>query len=164
MRRLKRLRAADSVRRGLTLFEVVVSLAIFMGAIAAIGQLISTGARGAVYAKLQTQAVIRCETTLGEILGGYIPLHSTSGTFSDDSTWTWSVSVAPGQHPGLSIVEVTASHGGRSSMSNVSYTLRRLLRDPALAMQAYENQLALQQSQSSSSSGSSGSSSSTGSR
>src|SRR5258708_1867065 len=48
-------------RRGLSLFEVLIALAIFMGALAAIGQLIATGARGAVFAKLQTQAVIRCE-------------------------------------------------------------------------------------------------------
>ncbi|MBI3864868.1 MAG: hypothetical protein HY290_23575 [Planctomycetia bacterium] len=132
-----------SERRGLSLFEVVISLAIFMGAIAAIGQLISTGARGAVSAKLQTQAVIRCETTLGEILGGYMSLQSTSGTYKDDTRWSYNVSVAPAQQQGLYIVEITASHDGQSSMSKVSYTLRRLVRDPGLAIQGYEKQLAL---------------------
>ncbi|HEY3968596.1 MAG TPA: hypothetical protein VGM05_28870 [Planctomycetaceae bacterium] len=131
----------------MTLFEVVISLAIFMGALAAIGQLISTGARGAVYARLQTQAVIRCETTLGEVVGGYITLRTTSGTFPDNPAWTWSVSVAPTQHAGMYLVEVTAAHAGQSSMGKASYTLVRLLRDPGLEMQAYENQLALQQSQ-----------------
>ncbi len=135
----------------MTLFEVVISLAIFMGALAAIGQLISTGARGAVYAKLQTQAVIRCETTLGEVLAGYITLRTTSGTFPDNPAWTWSVSVAPTQHPGMYMVEVTAAHAGQSSMGKASYTLGRYVRDPGLEMQAYENQLALQQSQGSTS-------------
>jgi hypothetical protein len=134
----------------------MIALAIFMGALAAIGQLISTGAKGAVSAKLQSQAVIRCETTLGEVLAGYITLRSTSGTFPDDPAWTWSVSVAPAQQPGLYIVEVTATHAGKSSMGQASYSLRRFVRDPALEMQAYENQLALDQAKAAAASSSSG--------
>lgn len=145
--------------RGLTLFEVIISLAIFMGAIAAIGQLISTGARGAVYAKLQTQAVIRCETTLGEILGGYMSLRSASGTFSDNPAWSYEVSVAPGQQAGLYIVEITTTHAGQSSMGKVSYSLRRLVRDPGLEMQAYEAQLAAEEAKAASTSSSTSSSS-----
>lgn len=151
-------------RSGLTLFEVVIALAIFMGALAAIGQLISTGTHGAVYAKLESQAVIRCETTLGEVLAGYIGLRSTSGTFPDNPAWTWSVSVAPAQHEGLYIVEVTASHAGQSSMSKVSYTLRRFVRDPGLEMAAYEKQLELEQTKADSSSSTTSSSSAGGSR
>jgi hypothetical protein len=144
---------------GLTLFEVVIALAIFMGAIAAIGQLISVGARGAVSAQLQSQAVIRAETTLGEVLAGYISLRTTSGTFPDNPAWTWSVTVSSAQQQGLYLVEVTAAHAGKSSMSKSSYTVRRLLRDPAVAVQAYEYQLALEQSKANSSSTSSSSSS-----
>lgn len=152
-------------RAGLTLFEVIIALAIFVGSIAAIGQLISNGVRGAVLSRLQTQAVLRCETKLAEVVSGVTPLHSVSGmAFSDDATWTWSMTTAPGPHASLYIVEVTAAHPSSTTAGNVSYSLRRLVRDPQLEMQAYEKQLeqqaAASNTSSSSNSGSIGSSSS----
>lgn len=154
--------AAGSSRRGLSLFEVVIALAIFMASIAAIGQLISTGARSAVYSRLETQAVVRCESKLAEILAGITPTQQAGGgTFSDDPSWSWTVSVASAQHENLFIVDVTVSHAANSGMGRVSYSLRRLVRDRQLDMQAYETQLALEQNQSSGNSTSNGSSTGT---
>jgi general secretion pathway protein I len=150
-------------RRGLSLFEVVISLAIFMTAMAAIGQLITNGVRGAVYARLETQAVIRCESKLAEMLAGVTPLRATSGsTFPDDASWSWSVAIAPAQHESLYAVEVTVAHASGSSIGKVSYSLRRLVRDPQLEMQAYAKQLEQQANQASSSSSTSSTSSSSG--
>ncbi|MBS0260606.1 MAG: hypothetical protein JSS02_01515 [Planctomycetes bacterium] len=129
----------------MSLFEVVISLAILMGALAAIGQLISTGARGAVDAKLHSQAVIRCETTMAEIQSGYMGLRSTTGTFTDDPNWTWSVAVSSTQHSGLYLVEVKSEHKGTSSMGQVSFALRRFIRDPAAEVAAYAAALAAEE-------------------
>jgi Tfp pilus assembly protein PilV len=150
-------------RRGLSLFEVILALAIFMGSIAAIGQLITNGVRGAVFARLETQAVIRCESKLAEMLSGAAPLRASSGTaFPDDPSFTWSVAIAPTQHPSLYSVEVTVAHVSTTSIGKVSYSLRRLVRDPQLEMAAYEKQLEQQANQATSSSSTSSTSTSSG--
>ncbi len=123
-------------RQGLTLFEVLLSLAIFAGAMAAIGQLVSNGVRGAVKTRLETQAVLRAETIMAEVVSGVLPFQSTQNTpFSDDPAWHSSVSIHAGPTSNLSIVEVTAAHPGTSKMADVSFTLRRYQRDPALYLQ-----------------------------
>jgi general secretion pathway protein I len=163
-RRERKLRVGTATnRRGLSLFEVVIALAIFMGALAAIGQLVSVGAQGAVRAKLESQAVIRCETTMAEVLAGYIGLRNTSGTFSDNPAWTWSVSVASTSHSGLYLIEVKATHTGQSNMSKVSYSLERFIRDPGVEMAAYEAQLAADQAKAENANSTTNSSGSTGS-
>ena len=68
----------------LSLFEVIVSLAILMGSIAAIGQLISSGVRASVQGRLQTQAIIRCESKMAEVVAGITSMRSTGGTFTED--------------------------------------------------------------------------------
>lgn len=142
-------------RRGLSLFEVIVALAIFVGSIAAIGQLISTGVRGAVQARLQTQAVLRCESKMAEIVTGITAMRAVSNVaFPDDNTWTWSVAVAPGPHEGLYIVEVTAAHPSGTQAGNQKFSMRRLVSDPQIAYDAY----ALQQAQAASNASSSNSS------
>jgi prepilin-type N-terminal cleavage/methylation domain-containing protein len=164
----ERHRTAAPTRRGLTLFEVIVALAIFMGSIAAIGQLVATGVRGAVQARLQSQAVIRCESKMGEIVSGVLSLRSASANvpFPDDSSWNWTVAVASGPHDGLYIVEVTVSHPSGTVAGNQSFALRRLVRDPQLALDAYAKQQAdaanSASSSTSSGTGTSGGSSSSG--
>ena len=135
-------RAANApLRAGLSLFEVIISLAIFMGAICSIGHLVSNGVRGAVQARLQSQAVLRAETRMGEIVAGVTSLHGAlSGTFTDDPSWTANVVVTSGPHPGLYVVEVTVAHASATAGGNQSYSLRRLVRDPQVALDAYIKQ------------------------
>ena len=57
---------SSSTKRGFTLFEVLLALAIFAVSLAAIGQMMSNGLRGAVQARLQSQAVLRCQAKLAE--------------------------------------------------------------------------------------------------
>jgi len=154
-------------RRGMSLFEVIVALAIFVGSIAAIGQLVSTGVRGAVQARLQSQAVIRCESKMGEVVSGYLPLRSAASNvvFPDDASWNWSMAVAPGPHDGLYIVEITVAHLSGTTAGKQSFALRRLVRDPQLELDAYAKQqeeAANSTSSTSSGSGTSGSSGSSG--
>jgi hypothetical protein len=113
-----------------------------MGALAAIGQLIFTGARGAVAAKLTSQAVIRCETTMAEIQSGYMGLRSSTGVFPVDPNWHWAVTVSSTQHSGMYLVEVKAEHQAPSKAGQVSFALRRFIRDPVQEVIAYEAALA----------------------
>lgn len=113
-------------RSGLTLLEIVLSLAIFVAALAALAQLATNGTRATVIARLKTQATIRCEAKLNEVLAGAEQMASRSNTpFPDDSHWTWSQVVTPSSHKELVQLDLTVSHQGNSKMSNVSVTLRR---------------------------------------
>ena len=121
----------DARRQGLTLLEVLLSLGLFLGALAALSQLWYGGVRAAVQSRLSTQAILRCESKLNEVVAGAVPLQTTGNTpFDDDSSWTWSVQVETGQHTDAVLVTVKVSHPGQSGLSSSDYQLRRLIRDP----------------------------------
>ena len=69
--------AADNgdslMRRGITLYEVVIALVIFSGSIAAISEGVSTGVRAALQSRLQSQAILLCESKMGEVMAGVVP-------------------------------------------------------------------------------------------
>ena len=124
-------RRSRSVRGGLTLLEVLLSLGLFLGALAALSQLWYGGVRASVQARLATQAILRCESKLNEVVAGAVPLQSTTDTpFEDDSTWTWSLQVLPGPHANVLLLIVNVSHPGQGGLSASGYQLSRLLRDP----------------------------------
>lgn len=157
--------AADrALRRGFSLFEILISLVIFAASAAAIGQLISSGVRGAVRSKLESQAVLRCESKLAEFIAGAVAIQSVSDLpFTDDSDWRWSSSIQAGPHPNLYLVQVKVSHPSNSRMGDFSYALARLVRDPNATLAMTVDQATKEQtSQRSSPSTSTGSSSTTG--
>lgn len=118
-------------RPGLTLLEVLLSLGLFLGALAALSQLWYGGVRASVQARLSTQAILRCESKLNEVVAGAVPLLSTTDTpFEDDSTWTWSLQVLPDSHANVLLLIVNVSHPGQGGLSASGYQLSRLLRDP----------------------------------
>lgn len=126
-----------SSRRGLSLLEIVLALAIFFGALAVLSQMAWNGARAAVQARLKTQAIIRCEAKLAEVLAGYERMQSRGHVpFPDNSAWTWSLSVYETTYPDLLQVDVSVQHGGNSRMANTEFSLRRWIRDPALFQKA----------------------------
>ena len=117
--------------RGLTLLEVLLSLGLFLGALAALSQLWYGGVRASVQARLSTQAILRCESKLNEVVAGAVALQTTGDTpFDDDSTWSWNLQVEAGPHADAMQVTVTVSHPGQSGLSSSSHQLRRLIRDP----------------------------------
>jgi len=85
MTRYTYLRKAQA-RRGLTLLEVIVSMAIFLLSIIAIFHLLSIGTNAAIEVRLQTRTSMRCQAKLAEVMCGAQALAST-GTYSnfDDS-------------------------------------------------------------------------------
>lgn len=124
-------------RHGLTLLEIILSLAIFFGALAILSQLGWNGTRNGVRARLKTQAIIRCETKLAEVLSGAESLTPKSRVpFPDSSAWNYSVSISETQFPDLLQVDVTVAHSGGTQLANIDFTLRRWMRDPSLFMNA----------------------------
>jgi general secretion pathway protein I len=128
---MKTSRKTTVVRAGLTLFEVLLSLAIFVMSMSAVGQLVSNGMRGAVRGRLETQAVLRCESKLAEVISGIEPLQPVNNiSFPDDPTWSWSLGIAAGPTEDLLDLEVAVLHSGSNGAGLVSFALRRLVRDP----------------------------------
>lgn len=128
--RRRQIRLVDS-RRGLTLLEVLLSLGLFLGAMAALSQLWYGGVRASVQARLATQAILRCESKLNEVVAGAVPLQSTGDTpFDDDASWTWSLQIEAGPHADTLMATVKVSHPGQSNLSSSDHQLRRLIRDP----------------------------------
>lgn len=129
--------ARSSNRDGLTLLEIVLSLAIFFGALAILSQLSWNGARAGIQARLKTQAIIRCEAKLAEVLAGAETLSPKSRVpFPDNAAWNYSVTIAETQFPDLLQVDVTVSHSGGTKLANSDFTLRRWMRDPSLFLNA----------------------------
>ena len=119
-------------RRGLTLLEIILALAIFFGSLAALSQLAYSGARATVQARLKTQAIIRCEAKLAEVLASAEMLQPKSGVaYLDNPAWTWSLSITPTPYKGLLQVDVMVSHRGNNRRSQTEFNLRRWMREPS---------------------------------
>ena len=68
-------------RTGLTLLEVIVSMAIFLISVTALYQLVLMGGERAMDIRLQTRTSMRCQAKLAELMIGAEPLNS-SGTYA----------------------------------------------------------------------------------
>ncbi len=130
----KHTRSCD--RYGLTLFEVLLALVIFIGAMAAIGQLVSNGVRAALQARFQTQAAMMCEAKLGEVVAGIVPLTASQAIYPDDPNWSWNLALAAAPVPGLMRVEVTVQREGSNSKGRTVFSMARYVRDPQLYVAA----------------------------
>ena len=132
-------------RVGMTLLEILLAVTIFFGALTVLSQLTWNGSRAAIQSRLKTQAIVRCEAKLAEVLSGIEDRQSkTEVPFSDDSQWTYSVSLNEGPFPDLWQLEVLVSHTGGSRLANVTFSLKRWMRDPSLFVKAAEAQKILE--------------------
>ena len=123
-------------RQGLTLLEVILGLAIFVGALAVISKLVELGVRASRYAQLQTRAVMLAESKMGELVAGVLPLDSAGGdVFAEDPAWQWQLSVSDGPVDGLRWVSITVvpASGGElaTNRERIEYSLSRWLLDPS---------------------------------
>jgi type II secretion system protein I len=122
-------------RRGLTIMEVLLALAIFVGALAVLSKLVEIGVRASQYAQLQTRAALLAESKLGEVVAGIVPLGSGGESFPDDPAWQWQLSVSDGPVAGLVWVSVTVAPSATGELARtreaVVFTLSRWLLDPA---------------------------------
>ena len=123
-------------RRGLTLLEVILATAIFLGALTAILQLMSLGHDSRISAKLDAEAALRCETRMGRLVAGMDELTADSQPFEDNENWIWTTEVNDGGATDLLLVSVRVEHAATEQLPNSSFTLVRLMRDPQLFLDA----------------------------
>lgn len=136
--RTGRFRVPCESRSGLTLLEMVLSVAIFLGALTVILEILNTGREAELMTRIETEAVMRCESKMAEVIAG-IEDAVTSGSqpFPDaeDGSWTWQMEVMDSGISGLLQVTVTVERtvNGRQQ---TSFSLTRYLRDPQLFIDA----------------------------
>jgi hypothetical protein len=144
----------------------VLSLVILVSTLAAIGQLISGGGRGAVRSRLLTQGVFLAESLMAEMISGAAPLASQTGVpIPNEPSWTADVTIESEAQADLYLVTVRVQHQSNSSMGDVKYELSRLVRDPGgvlLARSTEEERLAAEEEESAARSTQAGSQSGTG--
>jgi len=127
-------------RSGITLFEVVLALGIFLGAFAAIAQIVDLGRQASVQGQLENEAVLRAQTKLAEVISGVEPMSGVQGqAFEDAPNWTWGLSIADGPHVDLLNLVITVEHVRPNGDVDQAFVLNRLVRDPQLFIDAAAN-------------------------
>lgn len=119
-----------SKKHGMTLLEVMLSLFVLLVAISAITGLINLGLQSSADAQQQTIGQILCESKMGEISSGAIPVESTSGNFPNHPDWKFNVTTGTTETPGLMEVRVTVTTGEDQSQDQFQFHLVRLKLDP----------------------------------
>lgn len=130
-----RRRRPGDARRGLSLLEVIVALAILGMALAALGVLVRLGLRNAKQARDGTTAQIIAESLMSEVTAGSLPPESV-GPAQYDEFWSYSINVVPLQDPPLPLVEVHVSVQEIASdgVHPVSFDLVRWMPDPSVEL------------------------------
>jgi hypothetical protein len=111
--------------------EVLVSLAIFLMSLVAVGQLVSMAHDRAIEVDARSEAAHLCQSKLNEVICGVTPLDNVNDTpFDEAPDFTYSIEVSAGQAANLSTVTVTVArqfpNGGKYEAS-----LSQMILDPS---------------------------------
>src|SRR5262249_31479082 len=144
-----------AVRRGLSLLEVLIALAVFLIAYIGIWQLMSLSGDLAIELTNRNRATQLAQSKLDEVLSGALPLQSQGETgFEDDyyaPGFTYQIDVADGAVQSLRVVTVTVMR--ETPTSTVKVQVTQMLLDPSLAGSTQDVQPLSSTSQSGSSGG-----------
>ncbi len=116
-------------RSGLTILEVLISIAIFLFAMTGVSTLINNGLRSTVDGQSRTRAALLCASTMESILSGSLSLNTKSEQtpFSaPNQDWFWRARLGPSQYPTLSLLTVEVFKEDTQTRS-VSVELSRLI-------------------------------------
>src|SRR5437773_9612778 len=118
-------------RRGLSLLEVILAIAILGGALATIGQLIRIGARNAAEARDLTMAQLYAETEMNRLPAGIDPLDTVKDApYDDPGLYQYSIDVSGTDQAGLMAATVTVKQTPGTALYPVSFSLSRWIVDP----------------------------------
>ena len=132
-------------RRGMTLLEVVIALALFFAAMAAIAEILHMGSQTAVKAQLRAEASLLGESKLNEVLAGIVPLTAVADQkFAEAPQWTWTLTVEDDTDVSIKRLLLTVNHLNSADKSDHELQFARLLRDPAIFQSAGSSETALE--------------------
>ncbi len=127
-------------RSGLTLFEVIIALAIFLIAVEAVSELLTLSTNNAVRASMQTQGAFLCQSKMAEVLAGiqdvnspvsdYTPFDDPNGTGAN-AKWQWKMDCQQNSSiNGLWTVQISVKMD-REGSDSFEYSLTQLMYTPS---------------------------------
>jgi len=135
-------------RYGLTLLEILIAIVIFGGVVAILGEVGRNALRSAAFARDSTQAELICESLMGMLLAGIIPLdvqtetplesyhhdypdtNAISAGVREEPLWYYSIDVYSTGEDGLLEVVVTVRQNRPNEQRPVTCRLLRWVIDP----------------------------------
>ncbi len=118
-------------RRGLSLLEVILSIAILGGSMVVIGHMYNLGYRSALQARFRSEANILVDSVMAELAAGVIPAESTSGqTMQGNTGWTYSIEIGDSMQSGLFMATVLVQREEEGSVLTDGLSIVRFLPDP----------------------------------
>jgi prepilin-type N-terminal cleavage/methylation domain-containing protein len=124
--------SAKLLRRGLSLMEVILAIAILGGALATIGELIRIGARNAAITRDLTTAQLYCESKMNEAASGVIDLENLeTETLDEEGEWMCVITTEALDQQQLIAVTVTVGQNPDEFARPVSFSMTRWIIDPA---------------------------------
>ena len=135
-------------RHGLTLLEILIAIVIFGGVVAILGEVGRNALRSAAYARDTTQAELICESLMGMLLAGIIPLevqteaplesllpdypdtNAISSNTRGEPLWYYSIDLFSTSEDGLLEVVITVRQNRPNEQRPVTCRLLRWMIDP----------------------------------
>ena len=145
MNRTNRKRFRKCTRRGLSLLEVVLALAILAMTAALLSQLTRQATDNALASQRQADAQILCESTMAEILAGAIPMQSIDWTPIQFSTrpgnWHYRLESSATERPDMLGLRLGVSDDPQKTTGQVElfYVVRWVI-DPNLGLDVLPEQ------------------------
>jgi prepilin-type N-terminal cleavage/methylation domain-containing protein len=118
-------------RRGLTLLEVVIALAIFLLALVPIWHLVSMGSERALDVQQLAQASMLCQGKLDGVKVGAEPLSGGGTVDIGNLTWNYTIESSPAEVENLHLVKVSVKYE-RPDGKVIESSLTQMVLDPAL--------------------------------
>ncbi|MCA8984968.1 MAG: hypothetical protein KDA76_14500 [Planctomycetaceae bacterium] len=117
-----------SRRKGLSLLEVVLSMAVLATSVAVLGQLLDSARWAATRAALETQAILHAESLLAEIVAAEVsPAEITQQPFEEDPAWNYSLLVDETEFETMLQLTLTVQHVNPNDIVDAEVSLVRWL-------------------------------------
>ena len=118
-------------RSGLSLLEVILSIAILGGSMVVIGHLYNLGYRSALQAQFRSEANLYADTKMAELAAGVLPIQSAGDQDIEGAPgWQYAVEIEDSFQPGLFLATVIVKKGDDSEILRDGLSIVRFLPDP----------------------------------
>jgi type II secretion system protein I len=149
-------------RRGFTLLEIILALAILAGSLAALGEVMRLADQNAAGTRDETQAQIIASSVMDELIAGVLPLTAVNQSpvaVESEPPWVFSIALEQTNYAELIAVRVLVEQQADARLQPARFQLLRWLPNPDYVPPSTGSQSAAGSSSQSTTGASSGSSS-----
>lgn len=122
-------------RRGTSLLEIILAIAILGVSLAAIVELVRVGSMAGRLSSDLTTAQLICDAVLSEVACGALPAQSTgqspASNYDTTGRWQYQISTTTLDEAGLLGIQVTVTNIPQPGLTPITFTLYRWMIDPA---------------------------------